>query len=155
MLEPDLTVEDAPTPPMSPTSKTSSTPTTSASPATTTTVRSPSSSAMRRARIVAGLAGFTWGGALKIETLWVNEDYCGQDYGTRLMHAAEREAVGRGCAHVILDTHSFQAPGFYPKLGYVQCGVADDWPAGHQQPYFSKRLVQAPGVSRARVQDRS
>lgn len=90
--------------------------------------------------IVAGLTGFTWGGALKIGYLWVHEDYHGQGYGTRLVHAAEREAVARGCRQAVLDTHSFQAPDFYPQLGYVQCGRAEDWPLGHQQLYFTKRL---------------
>jgi hypothetical protein len=54
--------------------------------------------------------------------------------------AAEREALGRGCRQAILDTHSFQAPDFYPRLGYLLCGTADDYPVGHQQLYFQKRL---------------
>ncbi|HEX5547890.1 MAG TPA: GNAT family N-acetyltransferase [Ktedonobacterales bacterium] len=90
--------------------------------------------------IIAGLTGFTWGGTLKVEFFWVHEDLRGQGYGSRLMDAAEREAVARGCRQSVLDTHSFQAPDFYPKLGYVRCGLAEDWPLGHQQIYFQKRL---------------
>lgn len=89
---------------------------------------------------VAGLTGFTWGHALKIGHLWVHEEYRGQGYGTQLVRAAEREAVARGCRQAVLETHSFQAPDFYPKLGYVQCGVAQDWPVGFAQHYFTKRL---------------
>jgi len=92
-------------------------------------------------RIIAGLTGFTWGGALKIGYVWVQEEYRRQGYGTRLMAAAEREAIARGCRQAVLDTHSFQAPDFYPKLGYVQCGLAEDWPVGYQQHYFTKRLA--------------
>lgn len=90
--------------------------------------------------IMAGLTGFTWGGTLKIEFVWIHEDLRGQGYGSRLIRAAEREAVTRGCQQSVLDTHSFQAPDFYPKLGYVRCGLAEDWPLGHQQSYFHKRL---------------
>jgi GNAT superfamily N-acetyltransferase len=90
--------------------------------------------------IIAGLTGFTWGGTLKIEYIWVHEDLRGRGYGARLVQAAEREAVARGCRQAVLDTHSFQAPDFYPKLGYVRCGLTEDWPLGHQQAYFQKRL---------------
>ena len=90
--------------------------------------------------IIAGLTGFTWGGTLKVEFFWVHEDLRGQGYGSRLMDAAEREAVARGCRLAVVDTHSFQAPDFYSKVGYVRCGLVEDWPLGHQQIYFQKRL---------------
>jgi GNAT superfamily N-acetyltransferase len=90
--------------------------------------------------ITAGLTGFTWGSTLKIELLWVHETLRGQGYASQLVETAEREAVARGCQHAVLDTHSFQAPDFYPTLGYVRCGLAEDWPLGHQEIYFQKRL---------------
>ena len=90
--------------------------------------------------IIAGLTGFTWGGTLKVEIFWVHDGLRGQGYGSRLIDAAEREAVARGCRQAVLDTHSFQAPDFYPRLGYVRCGLAEDWHLDHQQIYFQKRL---------------
>lgn len=90
--------------------------------------------------IVAGLTGFTWGGTLKIEYLWVDERLRGQGYGSHVMRAAEREARARGCRQVTLDTHAFQAPNFYPRLGYTACGFTDDWPVGYQSTTFQKRL---------------
>jgi len=90
--------------------------------------------------VIAGLTGFTWGGTLKIECLWVHEDERGRDVGSHLVQAAEREAIARGCKQAVLDTHSFQAPGFYPRLAYIQCGLAEDWPVGFQHHYFHKRL---------------
>jgi GNAT superfamily N-acetyltransferase len=90
--------------------------------------------------IQAGLTGFTWGGALKIEYVWVHEALRGQGYGSRLMLAAEQEALRRGCHLAVLDTHSFQGPAFYPKLGYVQCGLIEGWPAGYTDTIFRKVL---------------
>jgi GNAT superfamily N-acetyltransferase len=90
--------------------------------------------------IAGGLTGFTWGKALKIEYLWLRADWRGRGLGTRLVKAAEREAIARGCRSAVVDTHSFQAPDFYPRLGYARCGVAADWPMGHQQHYFQRAL---------------
>jgi GNAT superfamily N-acetyltransferase len=90
--------------------------------------------------IRAGLTGFTWGGALKIEYLWVHEELRGEGYGSRMLLAAEQEAVRRGCHLAVVDTHGFQAPHFYPKMGYVQCGIVEGWPAGHTDTTFRKVL---------------
>jgi GNAT superfamily N-acetyltransferase len=91
--------------------------------------------------IRAGLTGFTWGGTLKIEYLWVHEQLRGRGYGSRMLLAAEQEAVRRGCHLAVVDTHSFQGPDFYPTLGYVQCGLVDDWPVGHSDTTFRKALI--------------
>ncbi|MGC6728099.1 hypothetical protein ACP0GO_26835, partial [Escherichia coli] len=39
-----------------------------------------------------------------------------------------------------LDTYSFQARGFYEKLGYTVFGTIDDFPPGHQRFFGRKRL---------------
>jgi GNAT superfamily N-acetyltransferase len=60
--------------------------------------------------------------------------------GRTLMERAEQEAVLGGCLHAYVDTFSFQAPGFYEKLGYERFGVLDDFPPGHQRIFFVKSL---------------
>jgi hypothetical protein len=57
-----------------------------------------------------------------------------------LLAAAEQEALARGCQQAVVDTHSFQAPQFYPNRGYTVCGVIDDYPVRYQQIVFQKRL---------------
>jgi GNAT superfamily N-acetyltransferase len=63
--------------------------------------------------------------------------------GRRIMAMAEAEARTRNLAGVWLDTWSFQAPDFYRKLGFQECGRIDDYPPGHHRVFFVKRLPQS------------
>ena len=91
--------------------------------------------------MIAGLSGFTWGGYAKVEFLWIAEPHRRAGLGRRLLTAAEDEARSRGCALIVLDTHDFQAPRFYTKLGYEACGRVDGTPRGSGQTWFKKALV--------------
>jgi ribosomal protein S18 acetylase RimI-like enzyme len=90
--------------------------------------------------MIAGLSGFTWGGYAKVEYLWVAEPYRRAGLGRRLLTAGEDEARARGCDLIVLDTHDFQAPGFYAKLGYVVSGRVEGTPRGNAQTWFRKVL---------------
>jgi hypothetical protein len=56
------------------------------------------------------------------------------------LEEAEAEAARRGCRTITLDTFSFQAPGFYQKLGYRVVGVYEDCPVGFSRIYLQKGL---------------
>jgi GNAT superfamily N-acetyltransferase len=90
--------------------------------------------------IMAGLHGWTWGGTGFVRTLWVREDLRRQGMGARLLQTAEREAARRGCREMRLDSHGYQAPGFYRRLGYEQIGELPGWPAGTTCMFFRKAL---------------
>jgi ribosomal protein S18 acetylase RimI-like enzyme len=90
----------------------------------------------------AGLHGWTWGRTCFVQTLWIREDRRRQGLGSRLMAAAEREAVERGCREIQLDTHSYQAPGFYRRLGYEVIGELPGWPNATTRIFFRKVLAQ-------------
>jgi GNAT superfamily N-acetyltransferase len=91
--------------------------------------------------IQAGLKGWTWCGSCYIQTVWVHPDLRGHDIGTRLLQAAEQEARTRGCHQIVLTSFSFQAPGFYQKLGFEVFAVLEEHPRGHQHYYLRKRLT--------------
>ncbi|NDC39522.1 MAG: GNAT family N-acetyltransferase [Proteobacteria bacterium] len=69
-------------------------------------------------QLKAAVVGSCLWGRMYIRTLWVDESLRGAGYGKHLMLAAEKEAKRRGCTHAHTDTFSWQAPGFYEKLGY-------------------------------------
>jgi len=91
--------------------------------------------------IVAGITGFTWGRSCRIQSLWVHPSQRGQGYGSALMQAAEREAIMRDCHVIVLETHSFQAPDFYRKLGFTVTGYHEDSPYLHREYFMHKRLI--------------
>lgn len=91
--------------------------------------------------IVGGLYGrvfFRW---LYIELLVVPEQARGQGTGSTLMRMAEELAREKNCVGIWLDTFDFQAPAFYRRLGFTECGQIDDYPPGHQRFFFQKRLT--------------
>lgn len=88
----------------------------------------------------AGICGFSWGGYAMVEWLWVSPSLRQAGLGAALMQAAEAEVATRGCRVMRVNTHTFQAPDFYRKLGYEQIGYAEDTPIGHGEVFFSKRL---------------
>jgi GNAT superfamily N-acetyltransferase len=90
--------------------------------------------------IYAGLSGHTWGGVAEIRFLWVDEPRRRTGIGSRLLHAAEDEARARGCCKIVLSTHSFQAPDFYYKHGYMIAGEFSDYPRGHRSIFIEKVL---------------
>jgi len=105
----------------------------------------------QQGKLAAGLYGWTWGGCAEIRFLWVREDWRGRGYGRQLLAAAEIEAAGRGCTQVVLSTHSFQAPDFYQKLGYIVAGHFDNYPRGYQQFFLSKQLNRMNNMDKEKL----
>ncbi|USU12193.1 GNAT family N-acetyltransferase [Sphingomonadaceae bacterium OTU29THOMA1] len=84
-----------------------------------------------------GTTGFRW---LFVQYLAVPPALKGQGRGRALMLAAEEQARRFGCIGVWLDTFSFQARGFYEKLGYHVVGRINDFPPGETRFFLNKRI---------------
>lgn len=90
--------------------------------------------------VIAGFNGHTWGGSCELAHVWVDERYRGLGLGTLLLRSAEAEARARGCVRIVLATHSFQAPGFYERLGYELKYAVEDHPTGYADIIYAKDL---------------
>jgi GNAT superfamily N-acetyltransferase len=95
-------------------------------------------------QVVGGLIGgwrWRW---LYVSKLWVHEQYRGSGGGSRLLQAAEAEAIAAGCTDAALDTFSFQAPSFYARHGYTVYATLEGFPPGYRQHFLHKRLIAEP-----------
>jgi GNAT superfamily N-acetyltransferase len=99
--------------------------------------------------VLGGLMGQIWARWLHVGTLWVDERVRRRGHASRLMAAAERYAIEKGCTDSFLETFSFQARPFYENLGYRVFGTLDNYPEGHTYYYLTKHL-NASKTRRAR-----
>ncbi len=92
-----------------------------------------------KAKIAGGLWGYAWHGFLFVELLALGPAR-GGGLGREVMAMAEAEARRLGCAGIWLDTFTFQAPGFYARLGFEEAGRITGHPPGHDRIFLVKRL---------------
>lgn len=90
--------------------------------------------------LVAGMTGKTYWNYLEVQFLWVSEANRNLGIATRLMQAAEGEASARGCHFSFLDTFSFQAFGFYERLGYREFGRLNEFSEKHSRHFLFKAI---------------
>jgi GNAT superfamily N-acetyltransferase len=91
-------------------------------------------------RVVGGILGRTTLGLFFIDLIFLPEEARGHGLGADVMRQAEAEAVRRGCTSAVLYTITFQAPGFYARLGYRELGRIECDPPGQTRVCMTKRL---------------
>ena len=94
--------------------------------------------------LLAGVGGWTWASACEITLLWVREDMRSKGIGSKLLEAAEEEAIGNKCNTILARSYSFQAPYFYERNGYRVEHIIENFPNGYR--YFS--LIKTLGSDR-------
>lgn len=107
------------------------------------TILEPLAIVLRRSESDAIMGGL-WGESdydwLFIELLIVLDGFRNRGLGSALMKKAEEIAFRRGCVGVRIDTFTFQAPGFYEKLGYQRFGKIANHPKGYERIFYFKAL---------------
>jgi GNAT superfamily N-acetyltransferase len=93
-------------------------------------------------QIVGGATGsiFPLHGLLFLDLVHIEKTLRGQGYGTKLLLEVEAEAKRKGCTAIMLDTFSFQAEGFYSKLGYQRVGVIENQIGKYDRIYMKKDI---------------
>jgi GNAT superfamily N-acetyltransferase len=92
---------------------------------------------------IGGLLGRTSMGLLFIDLFFLPESLRRHGIGSRVIRAAEDEALRRGCSRAILFTVTFQAPGFYERQGYRVLARIECAPPGHTRICMTKDLGAA------------
>jgi GNAT superfamily N-acetyltransferase len=90
-------------------------------------------------RIIAAARAAMNMGLVEIRGFWVDEDRRGKGIGAALMKTLLTEARNRGCSRAALDTYSWQALGFYERLGFREYGRLD-YPNGTSRHYLQRDL---------------
>jgi GNAT superfamily N-acetyltransferase len=94
-------------------------------------------------KLVGGASGVTQGQWLFLNHLWVDDAHRRFGLGTRLVREIENAAKARGCIGSHLDTFSFQALGFYQRVGYKLYGTIPNYPPGHSRHYLFRQFNDA------------
>ena len=97
-----------------------------------------------KGQVLGGAVGRTWGACAELQQLWVAPAQRGQGLATQLMAAFEAEAAARGCQMFYLETWSFQALGFYQRLGYREGLRVEGFGPGLVKHWLTKRLTPDP-----------
>ncbi|WP_281156722.1 GNAT family N-acetyltransferase [Streptomyces sp. HYC2] len=94
---------------------------------------------------VGGLTGRTSLGLFFIDLFYLPPQLRGSGLGTEILQQAEKEAHVRGCRTAVLYTITFQAPGFYRKLGWKRLGEVPCDPPGTSRVFMTKELTAPAG----------
>lgn len=77
-------------------------------------------------QVIGAITGRAYYNEVHIGDLIIDENYRGNDIGTKLVRAVEDAYRGKGYTKITLTTFGFQAPDFYRKLGYSLEFVRED-----------------------------
>jgi GNAT superfamily N-acetyltransferase len=94
--------------------------------------------------VVGGINASTMLHVMHLEALWVAQEHRKIGYGRDLVLAAERIGFEKGCITSQTWTLSFQAPGFYQKIGYEVLGIYQGYPDGITEYVLTKSLLPQP-----------
>ena len=89
-------------------------------------------------QVIGAITGRAYYNEVHIGDLIIDENYRGNDIGTKLVRAVEDAYRGKGYTKITLTTFGFQAPDFYKKLGYSLEFVREDTDPKLSKYFFCK-----------------
>lgn len=101
----------------------------------------------RKSKLSAGLIGKVFFNWLDAELVWVEKAFRGSGIGRHVLQIAEQTGRNWSLTGIYLRTQSWQAPGFYRKLGFEQFAEFDNFPPGHKRLGCRKYLIQTQACS--------
>ena len=93
--------------------------------------------------LVGGLNAWTTLQNVIFEYIWVEEGFRSQGLGRKLMLAMENIARENGCIASQAYCFSFQALGFFEKMGYKILGTSDGYPHQVKEYYLIKKYIMS------------
>lgn len=90
--------------------------------------------------ILGGLLASVHMHCLVIQIMWVSDELRQQGIGRQLVNQAEQMAIEVGARQSLVETTTFQAPGFYRQLGYEVICEIPDCPVGSSSLLMRKPL---------------
>lgn len=90
--------------------------------------------------VLGGAAGRSSLGLLFLDMFYLPPSYRGAGLGRAIIAAFEEEGRRRGCVSGVVNTISFQAPGFYERCGWRRFGEVACLPPGTSRVFLSKVL---------------
>lgn len=91
--------------------------------------------------VVGGLWGRTELGLLFLDMFFLPTILRGHGAGGGLLELVEAEARRRGCQNAVVETSTFQAPGFYERHGYAEFGRVPFSVGGQARVFLRKTLA--------------
>lgn len=79
---------------------------------------------------------------LQIELFSVSSEARGKGVGSKILKYVEKLAEEKNLAYILLETMSFNAPGFYEKNGYNVCMKIENSPFEGAVRYFYKKDIK-------------
>lgn len=89
-------------------------------------------------QLIASVVGYVFWNWFFADLVWVAETHRRKGLGTEVMSIAEDKAKEMKLTGLYLWTESWQATGFYEKLGYKPFVEFNDFPPGHKRYGFRR-----------------
>lgn len=91
-------------------------------------------------KLIGGAVGYIEWKWYFLDELWIEEEHRKNGIGTKLINEIEKCAKENNLLGVRMETWSFQARGFYEKMGYEIYATFEDCPPGTIDYFLRKRF---------------